>query len=197
MQIITESIQDHIPYYLTQEAKENLIKELKNFSVKTNYYTNLYPQDVLQGDGWLSLPVINFDTGEKKPIKGLVLSNSCDIDESNKRELPVKVTFAPIIRLGQYERILKEKIDDPQKITDKISSIKSQHITSLFYLPKGGALEDEYVALLSDLHSIPYKNFVKQNPQQKLFTLSQVGFYIFLLKLSVHFCRFHENIDRK
>lgn len=196
MQITTESIQDQIPYYLSQEAKENLAKELKNFSIKTNYYTNLYPQDVLQGDGWLYLPVINLESGERKSIKGILLSNSCDIDPNNRRELPTKISFAPIIRLNQYEKLLATVIAEPERIRDKISSIRAQNITSLFYLPKGGSLEDEYVALLSDVHTIPYKSFLEQECQNKLFTLSQIGFYLFLFKLSVHFCRFHENIDR-
>ncbi|MGD0961527.1 MAG: hypothetical protein ABSB19_17090 [Methylomonas sp.] len=196
MQITTESIKDQIPYYLTQEAKENLVKELNNFSNKTNYYTNLYQQDILQGDGWLSLPVIDFQSGQRKLIKGILISNSCDLDPNNKRELPTKITFAPIIRLNQYEQLLKTKISDPKRITDKITAIKAQHITSLFYLPKGNALEDEYVALLSDVHTIPYRTFEQQEGRIKLFTLSQIGFYLFLLKLSVHFCRFHENIDR-
>ena len=66
----------------------------------------------------------------------------------------------------------------------------------MFYLPKGGALEDEYVALLDDLHSIPAHAFERVAEKKKLFTLSMVGFYLFLLKLSVHFCRFHENVAR-
>lgn len=196
MQISTESIQDQIPYYLTQDAKEGLTRELNNFSNKTNYYTGLYRQDILQGDGWSCLPIINFESGERKSIKGILLSNSCDIDPNNIRELPTKITFAPIIRLNLYEGLLKSKISDPKRISDKILAIKSQRITNLFYLPKGSGLDEEYVALLDDVHTIPYNKFVGQENQIKLFTLNQVGFYLFLFKLSVHFCRFHEKIDR-
>lgn len=35
-----------------------------------------------------------------------------------------------------------------------------------------------------------------KNQSIKLVTLSQQGFYMFLLKLSIHFCRFQENIAR-
>ncbi|MEY3786919.1 MAG: hypothetical protein RLZ75_1126 [Pseudomonadota bacterium] len=196
MQITTESIQDQIPYYLTKEAKENLAKELNNFSEKTNYFTNRYQKEVLQGDGWLYLPVINPESGERKLIKGILISNSCDIDPENIRDLPIKVSFAPIIRLNQFEKLLLQEIAEPDRIKAKISSIKAQKITSLFYLPKGGKLEEEYVALLNDIHSIPYKKLIDEKDQSKLFTLNQIGFYIFLFKLSVHFCRFHENIDR-
>ena len=32
--------------------------------------------------------------------------------------------------------------------------------------------------------------------KEKLYTLSQEGFWVFLIKLSIHFCRFHENVPR-
>lgn len=66
----------------------------------------------------------------------------------------------------------------------------------LFYLPKGGELEEDHVALIHDAHTLPLSSFQAQQSRRKLFTLSQVGFYIFLFKLSVHFCRFHEKIHR-
>lgn len=71
-----------------------------------------------------------------------------------------------------------------------------QITTELFYLPRGSNLDDDYVALLDDIHTAPFPQFQRQKDKQKLFTLSQVGFYLFLFKLSIHFCRFHENIDR-
>lgn len=55
MEITAESIQDQIPYYLSQEAKDNLVKALKRFPDNINYYINLYQSDMLQGDGWTSL----------------------------------------------------------------------------------------------------------------------------------------------
>ena len=83
------------------------------------------------------------------------------------------------------------------KIENKITAIKEQKVTALFYLPKGSVLDDDYVAVLDDIHTIPLNRYTAQNGKQKLFTLSQVGFYLFLLKLSVHFCRFQENIQRR
>ena len=48
--------------------------------------------------------------------------------------------------------------------------------------------------LLDDLHSMPIE--LHGQAAEKLFTLSMAGFYLFVLKLSVHFCRLHENVDR-
>jgi hypothetical protein len=78
---------------------------------------------------------------------------------------------------------------------DKIAAIRKQHVTSLFYLPMGASLNEDHVALLDDLHTLPLRMF--QNADRpKLFTLSQVGFYLFVVKLSIHFCRFSGDISR-
>ena len=135
MQITTESIQDQIPYYLTREDKGNLVKALNSFP-RVDYYLNRYSQDFLQGDGWTSLEVIRFEDGERKFVKGILLSNSCDIDIANKRDLPARIIFSPIIRLSRYKELLMSNIQDGNKIENKIAAIKEQKVTALFYLPK-------------------------------------------------------------
>ncbi|AGX88038.1 hypothetical protein [Candidatus Symbiobacter mobilis] len=196
MDITIEDIKEHIPYYLTQEAKEGLIKALKDFPEKMNYYTARHPGGLLQGDGWNSLDIINIETAERKSIKGIILSNSCDISQENTRDLPARIVFAPIFPLSLYESLLAQSGIDPNKVSSKISSIKLQKVTSLFYLPKGGYLESNYIAVLDDLHTLPVQIFDKKPKREKQFTLSQAGFYLFLFKLSIHFCRFHENVFR-
>lgn len=196
MQITAESIKEQIPYYLTQEAKENLAKALDSFPRKIDYYLDKFQNEILQGDGWASVTVINFETGERKPAKAILLSNSCDVSPENKREFPVKLTFAPIIKLSRYLMLLSNSGLGESAVSEKVAAIKEQRITSLFYLPQGAGLEEDYIALLDDLHTVPYKHFSEQSGKLKLFTLGQVGFYLFLLKLSVHFCRFHEEVHR-
>ncbi|MBD1399439.1 hypothetical protein [Pelovirga terrestris] len=196
MGIFEESIQSSIPYYLTQEAKEGLIKELKKFPQSTNYYTIFYQENILQGDGWNQLEVLNFEDGQRKKIKGILLTNSCDISLENSRDFPVTLTFAPVIKLENYENKLYSFGIDPKKIKEKLRSIKEQRVSSLFFLPKGGSLDGDYIALLDDIHTMPFKKFESKTDRVKQFTLSQIGFYLFLLKLSIHFCRFHEGILR-
>lgn len=196
MGITAEDIKEQIPYYLTQEDKDELIKALNGFPGKMNYYTAKCQDELLQGDGWNSLDIINIETTERKSIKGILLSNSCDISPENRREIPPSIVFAPIIPLISYEQLLARTGIDSNKISSKISSIKQQRVTSLFYLPKGGCLEADYIAVLDDLHSLPAPRFYRNTDKRKEFTLSQAGFYLFLLKLSIHFCRFHEKVFR-
>jgi len=196
MEITTESIKEQIPYYLTQEAKDNLVKALDRFPRQIDYYINLYQDELLQGDGWNSVDIINFEDGQRKLIKGVLLSNTCDVAPENKRDFPVKLTFAPVVKLNNYVQLLARAGLDVKQIDAKIVAIKEQKITSLIYFPKGADLEEDYIALLDDLHTVPYSIFNERKEKAKLFTLSQVGFYLFNLKLSVHFCRFHEEVAR-
>jgi hypothetical protein len=196
MSISAETIQAQIPYYLTQEQKDGLVKALAEFPNPIQYYIALYPNELLQGDGWEKLEIVRFENGTRDKIKGVLLSNSCDISADNKREIPPKITFAPIIKLSNYSELLLKSGLTPQQINDRFQKIREQRITTMFYLPKGGSLEEEHVALLDDLHTVPARAFEKVAERKKLFTLSQVGFYLFLLKLSVHFCRFHEEVTR-
>lgn len=196
-QISIEALQEQIPYYLSKEAKEGLLKELGNFPKKINYYLGRYQDEVLQGDGWSSLDIYDFGVGKTKSIKGILLSNSCDIAPENIRALPAKITFSPIIKLNNYVTKLIESGIPRAQIDQKLLAIKDQKVTNVFFLPKGSGLDEDYIALLSDVHTVPYSIFAEKTSRAKQFTLSQIGFYVFVLKLSVHFCRFHENLDRK
>lgn len=196
MELNIDALQNQIPSYLTKEAKEHLVKALNDFNKKPiSYYTNLYPQKTLQGDGWTGLDLISIETAERKQVKGIFLTNSCDIDPNNKQDLPPNIVFAPIIKLSAYAKLLEQANITKEKITNKLNSIREQKMNNIFYLPKGASLQDEYAALLDDIHSVTLQIFTKNKPT-KIFTLSQVGFYLFLFKLSVHFCRFHENVAR-
>jgi hypothetical protein len=107
MQISEQSIRDNIPYYLTSEQKAGLFKALNDFPHNINYYFSGYENDVLQGDGWKELKIVSFKTGQKESIRGIVLSNSCDVSSKNKRDIPMNITFAPIIPLSEYRKLLE------------------------------------------------------------------------------------------
>ena len=135
MTLTIDSLQAQIPYYLTQEAKNGLLKALGDFPKKTQYYTQRYPNEVLQGDGWAKLELIRFENGQREQIKGVVLSNSCDIDPTNKREAPPKITFAPVIKLSSYENLLLSKGMTQKQIDDRFEAIREQRVSTMFYLP--------------------------------------------------------------
>src|SRR5262249_8397784 len=119
------------------------------------------------------------------------------ISPENKREFPPRIVFAPLVSLDAYANLLRNSgAVPPEVIENKITSIRKQQVTSLFFVPGGANLQGDHIALLDDLHSLPLKIFLDEQEKSKLFTLGQMGFYLFLLKLSIHFCRFREGIAR-
>lgn len=196
-----ETLKQQIPYYLTASpAQKKLVQELKAISegAKKGYFlqktSEPNEETMLQGDGWEGFQIFSFDSGNRKAVRGIVLSNSCDISPDNERAMPPKVTFAPIVKLSALERIFDESGLDKERVASKLEAIRMQSVTSYFYLPATAPLDDEYVALLDDLHSMPFEKHRKNGV--KLFTLSMAGFYLFVFKLSVHFCRLQESVDR-
>lgn len=193
-----EKFKDQIPYYLTQPQKEGLARALEDFPENTNYYLSNYPVDLrnaaLQGDVFKQLTI--YGPQGSRQIKGIILSNSCDIDTQNKREFPMRAVFAPLIKLdAMVEKLRSAKI--PQGVIDqKLDAIKKQLVTNVVYLPECEHIP-ESIIFLDDVHQIPTEELRKSlERQEKILTLSQVGFYILLFKLSIHFCRFHENVVR-
>ncbi|HEB1330527.1 TPA: hypothetical protein RY392_003994 [Escherichia albertii] len=193
-----EKFKDQIPYYLTAPQKEGLINALRDFPENTNYYLTNY-HDVLknaalQGDIFKELTVYSIK-GTKK-TRGIILSNSCDIDTSNNRDVPMRAVFAPLVSLSKFEAILLSNGVSKTSIDSKIDAIRKQLITNIFYLPESDNLE-ECIVFLDDVYQLPTEELQKLlNDKCKAITLSQVGFYILLFKISIHFCRFHENIQR-
>ena len=86
-----------------------------------------------------------------------------------------------------------------EQIDAKIAAIKEQKVHNIFYLPSGAGIQKDQIALLDDVHSFPLNalNPSQGSANRKLATLSMVGFYLFVLKLSIHFCRLHENVERQ
>ena len=203
MKFDVESLKQQIPYYLTAENREVLVKELKAIATggTADYILSarhdLFEDTMLQGDGWQGFQLFLFDTGEQRSVRGLVLSNSCDVDPTNPRDVPTRVIFTPLVRLSSYRKLLDESGIEPARIEEKIRAIQAQKTTSIFFLPAGGPLNEDYVVRFDDVHSMPVAIHATTPNQQKLFTLSNTGFYMLVLKLSVHFCRLHEKINRK
>jgi len=190
-----EEFKTFLPAYLSSGLKERLFEELDSFPDNYNYYMfDKGRYDLLQGDLWDGLAICNISRNETKEVSGIILSNSCDIDVANESAYRRKVVFCPIISLEGYKQLLLSN-KDTTAVENIINDIKKQRITYLFYLPVGGDLKEECVALLDDTHSVHLDEFLA-NRKNKFFALSQYGFYLLLIKLSIHFTRFHEGVLR-
>ena len=194
---VFEQIKLFLPKYLTPQQTKDLYEELTSFPNFRQFYLHRsdLQDELLQGDGWSGLVVINFSSCQSKSIKGLVLSNSCDVSSENRRILPVNLVFAPIVSFSRFIERLRTRGLSSQQIESQLSAIRNQQLTSVFYLPEADGVIDESLVFLDDLHAEPLEYFLN-NEKAPLFTLSQHAFYVFIIKLSIHFCRFQEGVNR-
>jgi len=185
----------YLPKYLTDDEKESIRDQLKAFPDKINYYLGRSSEEWLQGDGWTGFVLIDFATTQKKDVSGVVMSSSCDIDPTHDVHRPRNVVFSPLVDLGRYLKMCKEQGKTQAQIQGIEQSIKEQKVFDVFYLPRIEGVISESILLLDNLHVHPLNDFASKD-KAKLFTLSQVGVYMFLFKLSVHFTRMTEGVRR-
>lgn len=198
-----EEIKIYLPKYLSPESEQNLFDQLKQFpeNIDNRLYTNylLEPQVIYQGDGIEGLLVVNLPDTEVRQAPAMIFSNTCAVDERNNRPFPSSLIYAPIFNLEKYEKglVASEILKDGGRIQDHIDAIKKQRITQIFYLPKGGAQKSESIVFLDRVNSCDNRFLSEASIKDiRLFTLSNYGLYLFIFKLSVHFTRITEGIDR-
>lgn len=204
MALSDDAFKVNIPYYLVsppeQKAFLKELEALRSGSAKGYYISpgnDPFAGEVLQGDCWSGFQLFIFSSGTARGVKGIVLSNSCDITPENGRTIPPKVVFAPVVKLSQLAMRFRSAGLSDSQVDAKLKAIRAQEVTSLFYFPQGASLSEDYVVNLDDLHSMPFETFNAGSAKTKHFTLSMAGFYMFVFKLSIHFCRLHENVDRR
>lgn len=203
MELDIDALKQQIPHYLTSSDRKVLLDGLKAIASggKVDYFLSTYDDafknEMLQGDGWRGFQLFSFYTGERFSVKGLVLSNSCDINPENSKQIPSRVIFAPLVKLEKYRFLLQKNGINQENIRDAIDSVKAQKVYNALYLPAEGPLEEEYIIRFDDIHSMPITAHHNSHDKEKLFTLSNTGFYMLIFKLSVHFCRLQEGIRRK
>ena len=192
-----EQVKLFLPKYLTPEESRQLYSELSKFPDNMDFFlerADLQDQ-LLQGAGWRGFIAIEFSSGARKVVSGVILSNSCDISPVNFTDLPVNVLFAPLISLDRFSSTLYAGGKSLQQIDSILVNIRKQRVTNVFYLPGRPPSVSESVILLDDVHAHPLQHFISQE-RAKLFTLNQYAFYLFLIKLSIHFSRFQEGVRR-
>ncbi len=196
-----DDIKNFLPKYLSDSDTKKLFSELKDFpkNLDSRIYSNyLLEEDniIFQGDCIKGMSIANFKTEKFSKSPCIIFSNTCDIDLSNKRVYSSNIVYAPLFDFEKYQETLKQKKDD-EFIKNHVEDIKNQRITQILYLPKGGKLPKDCIVFLDrifncDNNSVPRENI----SQQKLFVLSNYGFYLFLLKISIHFTRIQEKVNR-
>lgn len=195
-----EDFRTYLPKYLSDEDQRNLFSSLKDFpkNIDQRFYSSLLNRNgsLFQGDLYKEVLMPNYNNQEFRPVKGFLISNTCDASSENARISPIFLTFAPIISLSKYEEALKAKHSDEEKVDTHIQAIRRQQISSIFYLPAPTSMQEMFVPL-DKLFSIPPSCLLEDTLKEKrIAVLSNLGFYMLLFKLSVHFSRVQETVQR-
>ena len=201
MNDIFGQIKDYLPKYLSPGALAKLFKELEQFpeNIDQRIYSRMLSLEpkIYQGDGIADLLVVNLPDTNSRTGKCLVLSNSCDITPNNRHHFEPRLAYCPMIRFSKLQALI-EGMGERESQAGMINDIRRQRFTTLFYLPKGVGLDEDYVALLDQcLNCVLSEERYVEYSARKLFTLSDYGFFLFLFKLSIHFMRITENLERK
>ena len=202
-----------LPSYLRDEGKGRLSEALDQFKPENrnnkisyqDFYYNYGYSFFLQGDlvNEIRCPIWNKEKKEYNKIypNAIILSNSCDISFENKRDLnPKQCLFAPLISLEEYIDELIKNGFDKAKLDTFMLNIKSQAFSNIFYLPENEIDKTEYIALFDKIYWYPIdelKKLTEQIREDRIISLNQYGFYLFILKLSYHLCRLPEACDRE
>ena len=191
-----EDAADFLPKYLSPDGRKELFAELSRLPETHSYYAANNNDELLQGDAWEGIYFFDVEASSRRQIKVVVLSNTCDIASENSRDIPIRVTISPLIRVSRLTDLLQQHKVPEAEVEDKLHAIRRQEISNIFYFPKSAALDDEYVVFFDNVQSQLPATFVGKTQKRRMFSLSQAGFWYFLLKLSIHFCRSNEGVIR-
>lgn len=134
---LLEELRVFLPKFLSEAEHHQLVDELGTFPTASAFYLphEMKEPQILQADGWRGFLIADIQSGERKHVSGVVLSNSCDIDLSNKRTLLPRVIFSPLISVAAYRARLSSSGMADHRIEDQLRAIREQTVTNIFHLP--------------------------------------------------------------
>lgn len=197
-----DDIRLYLPQYLSEENLITLKQQLKAFGEGHDYgeyFTNRLKDEpyLFQGDGVSSIMfnLPNPIPRENTPV--LLLSNTCDMDLNNKRLNKCKIMYAPLLNLDKYVASLEKNGIAKDRIDNHIKDIRDQVISQIMFLPTSILWGYDSIVLFDRAISVPLTTeYLNKMVESRSFSLSNYGFYMLLLKLSYHFTRIQEKVDR-
>ncbi len=173
-----------------------MLQQLSRYPDNYNYFGPIPGEkEPVQGDAWQGLIAFDFDSGERESVIGMILSNSCDIAAANNPDGDQRVVFAPLIDMELYAGFLREEGKRESDVQYWLTQVRRQEMNRIFYVPAMHGAFGESLVLLDTIHSMPVSRLTDAGAVRK-FSLNLYGWYVFLVKLSIHFTRTTEGIAR-
>lgn len=187
----------HLPTYLTLPARDALKRAIERHPSASSgpiATVQLFADDLLQGD--LVGSAVFFDFLEERTHKSfaLLVSNSCDMSQDNRRPTARHVQYCPVLKWARFLELVQSAncFDNEDALNEYLQNVRAQYVTSYFYITRQGE-PDGYVAALDQIQSAPSSVLTGQ----RHWSLTQFGHYMLLFKLSYHFSRMRENLERR
>lgn len=165
----------------THEAAEKAIREIhetsKNYSLISRPLENV---QLAQGDIFSGIPFCYINQNgsmSKQELEGMLLTNTCD---NQRRD---NLLFSPLRRISDL-------FPDDSTMAKRL---KENGYYYLFYLNEQG-ISDKFVDF-NQVMSINRERFVKRledSTVSRLCSLSQIGYYVFITKLTIFFMRYED-----
>ncbi len=149
------------------------------------YRSPIDPASLYQGDILVDIPVCFIDD-DGDTVKGIdyvaMISNTCDMQPARKET----VLASPIVVINELADHLKAVGN--KGIDNKLEDIRSNNIFSFFYLPEHGNFPESFIDF-SRMITITSDYINRIYSGKRILSLSQYGFYLFLIKLTFHLAR--------
>lgn len=167
--IVLEKIFPNFTPYIADRVKKAIQETERNLKMSK---LNRCEEEILQGDIFQKIDFMIYVNGEPKIVElpGMILSNTCDITRNNN------LLFVPFFPLKKI---------DPDKDRD---AIKKNVLFNIFYIFDLHCLSDSVINF-DYIQYIPRDIFEKKIKSEKISSLTQYGFYMFIIKLSVYLMR--------
>jgi hypothetical protein len=198
-----DDIRLYLPKYLSPETEGKLFTDLRGYpaTIDARMYGFIGKSDsvLYQGDGLNAMPVTNLPSKEIKNLPCIVISNTCDINPESEKKYATNVVYAPVASVRKYRALLLERqVYTEQQAEDHLRSIRQQEIAPIFYLPESQYMQEESIVFFDRVCNCE-ASFIDREKLRgaRFFSLSEFGFYMFLIKLSIHFTRMQERVDRR
>ena len=157
----------------TKEGVQSAIAQFEKDGQQIKYLTNKVLPELSQGDVVSSVPFCYFDeTGKQKMFNSdaLILSTSCHIDQKDK------LVLVPVLPLDVFR--------------GNVVELKKNKVIDYMYIPDGD-LTDRFVdfEIMNTFSKDLIMTGIKRGKIKRMFSLNQVGYYFFIIKLTVYLMR--------
>lgn len=185
------------PESLSSDSIEAALDELARITEGHGFITGNHPEPRLQGDIVERVPYLvrNSNGYEVVLARVMLLSNSCDMANASSRIVSPRVTVAPAMRISRWRAMLDSLGASTQAIDSMVREAARQATSAILYVRADGVLEEDLVVLLDQAQSLAVED-INTSSNTRLGVLTDRGHWAMLLKLSTHFCRLREGVDR-